>query len=60
MLQINCEANLILTWYSNCVMASYNAANQGTTFAIIDTKLCILIVTLSTDDNTKLLQQLKS
>ena len=30
------------------------------TFAITDTKCYILVVTLSTQDNTKLLQQLKS
>ena len=38
----------------------YNAApNQDTTFAITDTKLYVPLVTLSTDDNAKLLQQLK-
>ena len=37
-----------------------SAANQATAFAITDTKLNIRIVNLSTDDNAKLLQWLKS
>ena len=49
---INCEINLILTWS----VISNSAANQGTTFAITDTKLYVQAVTLSTDDDTKLLQ----
>ena len=56
---INCEVNLILTWSSNCVISNA-AANQATTLAITDTKLYVLVVTLSIDDNAKLLQQLKS
>ena len=57
---INCEVNLILTWSANCVIVSTNIANQIATFAITDTKLYIPIVTLSTQDNAKLLQQQKS
>ena len=57
---INCAVNLILTWSENCVIVSTNAANQNATFAITDTKLYVPIVTLSTQDNAKLLQQLKS
>ena len=57
---INCEINLILTWSKKCVIASNTAVNQGTTFAITDTKFYVPIVTLSTQDNAKLLQQLKS
>ena len=34
-------------------------ADRGTTCAITDTKLCIPIVLLSTQDNAKLLEQLK-
>ena len=34
--------------------------NQGTTFLITDTKLYVPVVTLSTEDNEKLLQQPKS
>ena len=56
---IDCEINLILAWFKNCV-ASNTAANQGTTLEITNTKLYVPVVTLSTEDNTKLLQQLKS
>ena len=57
---INCEINLILRWSTNCVIVSTNVANQDATFAITETKLYIPIVILSTQDNAKLLQQLKS
>ena len=54
---INCEVNLILTWSSTCVIT--NSTDAGT-FEITDTKLYVPVVTLSTQENTKLLQQLKS
>ena len=57
---INCEVNLILTWSSTCVIASVMLANQAATFAITDTKLYVPVVALSTQENTKFLQQLKS
>ena len=57
---INCEVNLILTWSRNFVFVSSNEANQNATFAITDTKLYVPVVTLSTQDNAKLLQQLTS
>ena len=57
---INCEVNLILTWSSNCVLISTNIPNQAVIFEITDTKLYVPIVTLSTQENTKFLQQLKS
>ena len=57
---INCGVNLILTWSANCVIVSSNVANQNATFATTDTKLYVPVVTLSTEDNAKLLQQLKS
>ena len=57
---INCEVNLILTWSANCVIVSADVANQNATFAITDTKLYVPVVTLSTQDNAKLLQKLKS
>ena len=50
---INCEVNLILTWSSTCVITDSNGAGI---FAIIDTKLYVPVVTLSTQENTKLLQ----
>ena len=57
---INCEINLILTWSKNCVIVSTNVANQNATFEVTDTELYVPVVTLSTQDNSKLLQQLKS
>ena len=57
---INWKFNLILTWSRNCVIVSSNDANQNATFAITDTKLYVPVVTLSTQNNAKLLQQLKS
>ena len=57
---INCEVNLIFTWSSTCVLAAVGDANQAATFAITDTKLYVPVVTLSTQENTKFLQQLKS
>ena len=54
---INCEVNLILTWSSTCVIT--NSTGVGT-FEINDTKLYVSVVTLSTKENAKLLQQLKS
>ena len=57
---INCEVNLILTWSSTCVLISTNIPNQNATFAITDTKLYVPVMTLSTQENTKFLQQLKS
>ena len=53
------EINFILTWYANCVIS--NAANnQATIFAVNDSKLYVPDVTLSTQDNAKLLEQIKS
>ena len=54
---INCEVNLILTWSKDCVIT--NSEGEGK-FAITETKLYVPVVTLSTEDNAKLLQQLKS
>ena len=50
----------MLTWSANCVLLSNAAANQATTFEITDTKLYVPVVTLSIQDNAKLLKQLKS
>ena len=57
---IDCEVNVILTWSSTCVIASVILANQAAIFAITDTKLYVPVVTLSTQENTKFFQQLKS
>ena len=73
MLLIDCKINLILTWTENCVLTSkaYRKANAETavvrinnptnsTFPITDTALYTPVVTLSTEDNNKFLEQLKS
>ena len=52
---INCEVNLILTWYINCLVTG-TMANQVLTFTITDTKLYVPVVNLF----AKLLEQLKS
>ena len=57
---INSEINLILTWSGNCLKRAGTVANQLPTFARTVTKVCVLVVTLSTEDNKKLLQRLKS
>ena len=54
---INCEVNLKLTWSKDCVITN---STRDEKFQIIEAKLYVLVVTLSTQDNTKLLQQLKS
>ena len=54
---INCEVNLILTWSSTCVIT--NSTDAGA-FTITDAKFYVPVVTLSTQDNAKLLQKLNS
>ena len=56
---INCETNLILAWSERCILSDTNA-NEETKLAITDTKLYVSIEMLSTQDNGKLLEQLKS
>ena len=57
---MNCEINLILAWSTNCIVVSTNVANENVAFEITDTKLYVPVVPLSTQDNSKLLQELKS
>ena len=71
---INCEVSLTLTWSENCVIASrtYRGAVAGDTpiakinnpansaFKIKDTKLYVPVVTLSAQDDNKVLEELKS
>ena len=66
---INCEVELILTWSKNCVLAdmTVNAdadpaivAPSGAIFQITDTKLYVPVVTLSKENDIKLLEQLKT
>ena len=54
---INFEVELGLTCSSTCVNTDSTGAGR---FAITDTKLYVPVVPLSTQENTKLLQQLKS
>ena len=71
-LLINCEITLTLFWYKECVLVgrAYRgppaaAANLITSptdakFEITDCKLYVPVVTLSAENNNKLLEQLKS
>ena len=54
---INCEVNLELTWSKDCVITNSTGEWQ---FQITETKLYVPVVTLSSQDNAKLLPQLKS
>ena len=62
---INCKIHLELSWNNNCVMYGVdtyaggdNVNNRETTFKITSTKLYVLVVTLSTKNNTNLTKQL--
>ena len=52
MLLNNCDINFIITWSTDFVISS---ATGEIKLAITDTKFYVPIVTLSTQDNTKLL-----
>ena len=54
---------IILTWTKNRVLADMTVANNpptGLESQITDTKLCVPVVTLSKENDTKPLQKLKS
>ena len=51
---INFEVNLTLIWSENCVFVN---SVDAETLAITDTKFYVLVVLLSTKDDTKLLKQ---
>ena len=57
--EINLEIKLDLNWSKNRIIVANNA-NQDTRFSITDTKFYVPVVTLSIEDNTKLLEQIKS
>ena len=57
---INRETNLILTWFDRCFTIDNLVDNQKPAFTITNAKLCVPIVTWLTQDNTNLLEQLKS
>ena len=55
---INCEVELILIWSKSCVLADMAVANNPSTgldLKIIDTKLYVPVVTLSKENDMKLL-----
>ena len=51
MLLINCKVELSLNWIEDCVLSN---SGTGANFKITDAKLYLPIVTLKTEDNTKL------
>ena len=72
---INCEVELILTWFKNCVLidkstreANYNANpvvyeidnTEDTILEITDKKFFVPVVSLSKENDIKLLEQLKT
>ena len=57
---INCEINPSLIWLENYFIMAGAIDNQEQTFTMADVKLYVPVVTLSTEDNAKLLQQLKT
>ena len=54
---INCETNLPFRRSEKCILVAGIAANQVPKFKITDAKLYVPVVTLSTQDNVKLLKQ---
>ena len=57
---INCEIELILAWSRDCVIIYTDVNNQVPTITITETNLYVPVVILSSQDNAKLLPQLKS
>ena len=56
---INSEINLILTWSEDCILKSGAIDDQVPNFLITDTKCYVPVVTLSIQENVKLLDRLK-
>ena len=57
MVLIKCKINLFLTWYAKGIIVTETVHNQIPIFTTTDTKIYVLVVTLSAQDNGKLLQQ---
>ena len=57
---IDCEVELILTWSADCVIIYTDVEDQNPTSEITETNLYVPVVTLSTQNDAKLLPQLKS
>ena len=51
---------MILNWSANCFTVANAIDSQVRTFSITDAKFYVAVVTLSTQNNIKLLDQLKS
>ena len=70
MLLINCEVSLILTWSRECVVTSIerrvikntrrDTSPTNATFQITDTKLDVPVVTLSIENDERLVEQLRT
>ena len=60
MFLINCENNLDLNMSKNCIIVVTDVQDQFITFSVTDRKRYVLVVTQSTQDNAKVLDQLKS
>ena len=56
---INCEISFMLNCSEKSFLIAYTVENQVPTFTITYTKSYVPVVTLSTQDNVKLLEQLK-
>ena len=54
---INCKVELSLKWTENCILTTAANANK-VIFKITDAKLYVPIVTLSIEDNSKLIKLL--
>ena len=54
------KLNFILTWSDRCFIIYNPIENQEPTFAITHPKLYVPVITLSIQDNVKLLEQWKS
>ena len=50
---INCDVNLILTWSKDCLITNSDGEEK---FKITEVKRYVQVITLSTQDNAKLLQ----
>ena len=52
---INCKVEITLTWSADFVIIYTGVSDQVPTFTITETNLHVQVVTLSTEDNAKLL-----
>ena len=57
---IDCKINLILISYEDCILMLGRIDDQVRRFAITDSKIYLPVVSLSTQQNAKPLDQLKS